>query len=47
MKLLIENWRSFVNEEDEQTEGETSVTQADIKALFDDHASGQIGRAHV
>jgi hypothetical protein len=41
MKLLIENWRSFVNEEDEQTEGETSVSQADIDALFDDHASGR------
>ena len=40
MKLLIENWRSFVNEED-QKEGETSVTQADIDALFDDHASGR------
>jgi len=46
MRLLIENWRSFINEEDEQTEGEqtegeTSVTQADIDALFDDHASGR------
>jgi hypothetical protein len=41
MKLLIENWRSFVNEEDEQTEGETSVSQEDIDALFDDHASGR------
>jgi len=41
MKLLIENWRSFVNEEEDQTEGETSVSQADIDALFDDHASGR------
>jgi len=41
VKLLIENWRSFVNEEDEQTEGETSVSQEDIDALFDDHASGR------
>jgi len=41
MKLLIENWRSFVNEEDEQTEGETSVSQEDIDFLFDDHASGR------
>ena len=38
MKLLIENWRSFVNEEKDQTEGKTSVSQADIDALFDDHA---------
>ena len=41
MKLLIENWRSFVNEEEDQTEGETSVSQEDIDALFDDHASGR------
>ena len=40
MKLLIENWRSFVNEEEDQTEGETSVSQEDIDALFDDHAIG-------
>lgn len=41
MRLLIENWRSFVNEEEDQKEGETSVSQADIDALFDDHASGR------
>ena len=46
MKLLIENWRSFVNEEDEQTEGEqtegeTSVSQEDIDRLFSGHASGR------
>jgi len=41
MKLLIENWRSFVNEEEDQKEGGTSVSQEDIDALFDDHASGR------
>lgn len=41
MKLLIENWRSFVNEEDEQEEGKTSVSQEDINDLFDGHASGR------
>ena len=41
MKILIENWRSFVNEEDEQEEGKTSVSQEDINDLFDGHASGR------
>lgn len=41
MKNLIENWRSFVNEEDEQEEGKTSVSQEDINDLFDGHASGR------